>query len=288
MESVRLLDTREGVALERAATSYLDTLRPTVLKVIQQSARLPPPDTSSWLGRVDAMTTPFETSQIARTFALVAADNIRQTERVLRRDLPPFALYSMIRSAIEASSLGLWVLDAKSDQLSASRTLRIYRQNIASDRTMWNEFVGRPSDDHNTLAREAHRAHDRLRGISSTDYEKAVRSSSVIGVVDQVHPVAESQRTSISGLEAWRICSSIVHANSVSMTHILERHPDEEVGQPATRTSRLSFVASFLATACVRAEELIDLYRERARPRRARKSSGVPHDQPSKETFTKD
>ncbi|MBD7958614.1 hypothetical protein H9651_13285 [Microbacterium sp. Sa4CUA7] len=269
MESVRLLDTREGVALERMAVSYLDSLRPTVLKIIQQSQRLPSPDASSWMARVDALTTPFEASQIARTFALVAADNIRLTERVLRSDLPPFALYSTIRSAIEASSLGLWILDAKSNQLAASRTLRIYRQNIASDRTMWNEFVGQPSEDHDTLAEQTRLAHDRLRGISPADYEKAVRSSSAIGAVDQTHPVAQPQRTSISGLEAWRICSSIVHANPVSMTHILERHPDGAVGQSATRTSRLSFVASFFATACLRSEELIDAYRERAQPRRA-------------------
>lgn len=41
--------------------------------------------------------------------------------------------------------LVLWILDAKSEDLAASRTLRIYRQNIESDRTPWKTVVGRHS-----------------------------------------------------------------------------------------------------------------------------------------------
>jgi hypothetical protein len=132
MQSVRLLDTREGAALERAAQTMLESARPLLLRVVQQSQRLPNPVQESWLGRVDGLTRPFEASQMARTFALVAADNLRQVDHALRSSLPPFALYSMIRSAIESSSLGLWILNAKNEQMAASRTLRIYRQNIAS------------------------------------------------------------------------------------------------------------------------------------------------------------
>ncbi len=271
MESVRLLDTREGLALEQAAESLLDSVRPVLLRIVQQSKRLEDPVPDSWLGRVDSRTRPFETSQLARTFALVAADNLQQVELTLRKSLPPFALYSMIRSAIEASSLGLWILDARDEQEAASRTLRIYRQNIASDRTMWSTLVAGPSASHDDLHAEAESRHTALRGSSQGAFEKAVLSSAVIRVVDLKHRVEDEDRpplSPVSGLEAWRMCSSIVHANPVSMLHLLERHPDGNIGDSATRTSRLSFVASFYVTACNRAESLITAFRSRSRSRR--------------------
>jgi len=274
MESVRLLDTREGVALENAAQSTLESVRPVLLRVVQQSKSLADPVLESWLGRVDSRTSPFEASQLARTFALVAADNLLQVEMTLRKSLPPFALYSMIRSAIEASSLGLWILDARDEQEAASRTLRIYRQNIASDRTMWNTLVEGPSASHDDLHWEAESRHAALRGISPEAFKKAVLSSAIIGVVDMKHAEESENRplpSPLAGLEAWRMCSSIVHANPISMLHLLERHPDGNVGESATRTSRLSFVASFYITACNRSESLIKAFHSRSRPRRSSK-----------------
>jgi hypothetical protein len=271
MESSRLLDTREGVALENAAQSMLDDVRPVLLRVVQKSRMLAEPVQDSWLGRVDGRTRPFEASQMARTFSLVAADNLHQVEKVLRKSLPPFALYSMIRSAVEAASLGLWILDAKEEQLAASRAMRIYRQNIASDRTMWNMLVTGPSVSHDHLHREVNKRHAALSGISHDAFDKAVLSSAIIGVVDANHREESEARpvpSPLSGLEAWRMCSSIVHANPVSMLHLLERHPDGNIGESATRTSRLSFVASFYVTACNRADSLITTFDARTRPRR--------------------
>jgi hypothetical protein len=272
MQPVNILDTREGAAVEQAAQAGIEGARPLLLRIVQQSQRLPNPVPDSWLGRVDLRTRPFETSQIARVFAQVASDNLRQVDQMLRKSLPPFAPYSMIRSAIESASLGLWILDAQDEQLAASRTLRIYRQNIASDRTMWESVVGKDSvshDDLNELAEQAHRA---LRGVSHSSFERAVRSSAVIGAVDGKHNgVDDSQPPfgALSGLEAWRICSSIVHANPISMLHLLERHPDGEIGDSATRTSRLSFVASFYVTACTRTASLVKSFHARSRPRRS-------------------
>ena len=267
MQSLRLLDTREGAVLEAAAQTMLENRRPSLLRIIQQSQRLDSPIGDSWLGRVDRRTDPFEASQVARTFAMVAADNLRQVDRILRTSLPTFALYSLIRSAIEASSFGLWILDASDEQLAASRTLRIYRQNIASDRTMWGSLVAGSAPPHDHLHASAERRHRELRGIDHVQFEKAVRSSAVIDMVDRSRP-NQTDQAAISALVAWRVCSSIVHANPVSMMHLLERHPDGNIGESATRTSRLSFVASFYVVACDRTEDLIDTFRVRSRPRR--------------------
>lgn len=269
MQSELLLDTREGRALEVASVHLLDAVRPQLLRAIQVSKRLEPPVADSWLGRVNALTRPYDASELAHSFALVAADNLRMVERVLRKELPPFALYSMLRSAVEAASLGLWILDARSEQLAASRCLRIYRQNINSDRTMWMDFVGHADASHDEMATAVQGLHEALRGVDGSHFEKTVKTSHVLARVDALRPKKEGSLTeSLSGLEVWRMCSSIVHANPVSMMHLLERHPDGGVGESTTRMSRLSFITTFTTTACGRLSALLDLYAQRSRPRR--------------------
>jgi hypothetical protein len=256
--------------MELAARALLDQTRPLLLRVIQQSRLLDPPPANSWLGRVDDRTRPFESSQHVRVFALVAADNLQQVERTLRRGLPPFALYSLIRSAVEASSLGLWILDARDEQLAASRMLRIYRQHIASDRSLHSTFSSSSSPVHDRLHQEAQRLHGELPGIRGSDFERAVKSTDVIRVVDSIHSLdGDPMHQPVSGLGVWRATSSITHANSISIAGLLERHPDGILGDAATRTSSLSVVASFYATACSRASTLITLFRLRSQLRRA-------------------
>ncbi|EYT60879.1 hypothetical protein [Microbacterium sp. UCD-TDU] len=268
MEPQELLDTREGPALEQWGQRQIATCKPTLIRVVQKSHRLPTPPENSWLGRVDAKTKPYETSQQVRVFAQVAADNLREVDAVLRGGLPMFALYSLIRSAMEASSLALWILDAKSEDLAASRTLRVYRQNIESDRTLWKTVVGRHSGDHQALASTAEANHRSLRGIDHSSFEDAVQSTSVIELTDRMHPSGTNGMDVLSGLEVWRICSAVTHANQVSLLNIMERHPEGPRGASVTRTSRMSFVASLYSTALDRTNLLIDAFQNRSRPRR--------------------
>jgi hypothetical protein len=263
-----LLDTREGSVLERWAQQHIIDCKPALLRAVQKSSRLAPPPADSWLGRVDTRTKPFETSQQARVFAQVAADNLRQVDIFLRKSLPTFALYSMIRSAIESASLALWILDAKSEDMAASRTLRIYRQNIESDRTLWKTVVGRHSGDHNTLSTIARATHLQIKGVDQSSFDKAVKSTSVIEVTDTSHPSKSTQLDVFSGLEVWRLCSAVTHANQVSLLNILERHPEAALGESATRTSRLSFVASAYSTALHRTDLLVSAFESRSKPRR--------------------
>lgn len=263
-------DTREGPILERWGQEQIENCKPILLRVLQKSRNLPKPPADSWLGRVDARTTPFDTSEQVRVFAQVASDNLWEVNAVLQKHgLPMFALYSMIRSAMEASSLALWILDARSEDLAASRTLRIYRQNIESDRTLWKTVVGRHSGHHPTLATTAEETHQRLKGVDHASFENAVKSTSVIEVTDRVHPEGSSGLDVFSGLEVWRMCSAVTHANQVSLVNIMERHPEGPLGAPAMRTSRVSFVASAYSTALHRTNLLIDSFLTRSRPRRS-------------------
>ena len=244
----------------------LERCKPALIRLRQKSAQLPPPPTNSWLGRVDARTTPFESSQQARVFATVAADNLVEVNNSLKRRLPLFATYSMIRSAVEAASLALWILDAKSEDLAASRTLRIYRQNIESDRTLWSTVVGK-AGYHDGLAARAEQCHRALRGIDHSSFEMAVLSTSVIERVDNGHPCENAGLDVFRGLEVWRLCSAVTHANQVSLVNILEAQPDP-AGAGSIRTSRISIVAACYSTALHRANLLVDAFARRSALRR--------------------
>lgn len=259
-----MLDTREGPHAERWAAQHIRNCRVMLFHTVKRSRALPPPAGSSWLEKVDKVTKPFETSQQVRVFAQVAAENLQEVNNILKKRLPSYPLYSMIRAAMESASLGLWILDAKSDQLAASRTLRMYRQNIESDRTLWHTVVGRHSGLHGNLSDMARETHQKLRGINSADFDLAVKSTHVIAAVDRSHPAQSSDFDVFTGLEVWRICSAVTHANQISLLNIMERHPEGALGEPVTRTSRLSFLASFYSTALYRTKTLLDCFDRRS------------------------
>lgn len=261
-----LRDTGEGALAEQWGLAQLEACKPALIRLRQRSAQLPVPPVDSWLGRVDAKTEPFEASQQARVLAAVAADNLFEVNSSLTRRLPLFATYSMIRSAVEAASLALWILDAKSDDLAASRALRVYRQNIESDRTLWNTVVGKEGY-HDGLARRAAQNHRRLRGVNHSAYEKAVLSTSVIQRIDARHPCENTGLDVFRGVDVWRLCSAVTHANLVSFVNILETRPDAS-GTGSHRTSRISVVAACYSSALHRANLVIDAFATRSTPRR--------------------
>lgn len=236
--------------------------------MVQKSKNLLEPPPNSWLGRVDNKTMPFPTSESVRLLATVAADNLREVDQTLKDRLPLYSLYSLIRSAVESSSIALWQLEAKSEDLAASRTLRIQRQNIAADRTLWNTVVRTRNGYHDELHNKAEAKHNALKGINNSDFNKAVQSTSLIRNVDEIYPSESSIMDIFSGVEVWRLCSGVVHANQFSVSKILERRPDLDPNLPAYRSSRLSFVASFYSTALHRTNLVIDSFERRSLPRR--------------------
>jgi len=268
MKPQDLLDTRDGPALDNWAQQHLDQSKAALIRVTQKSKRLTPPPASTWLGRVDRKTIPFTTSEQVRVFAQVAVDNLRQVDSILDSKLPIYSLYSMIRSAIEAASLGLWILEAKTEDVASSRTLRIYRQNIQADRTLWKTVVGQHSGDHGALSEAAREAHLRLRGVDQKAFLLAVQSTSVIQVIDAKHPSHSTGLDVFRGLEVWRLCSAVTHANQVSLLNIMETHPEGALGETVTRTSRLSFVAAAYSTALHRVCLLTDAFETRSTVRR--------------------
>ncbi|MBO2989256.1 hypothetical protein [Leucobacter tardus] len=257
--------------LDRETAKLLPHCKPTLLRVTQQSKRLVDPDPDSWLGRVDSLTTPLKLTAHIHALALIAAENLREVDRILSQRVPVFALYSMIRSAVEASSFALWLLDSRNEQLAASRILRIHRQNIEADRLLWLS-TDVASTLHADVLAIAQDRHARLKGIHPDDFNKAVKSTPIIESVDRTHDLLYRKEGDLlhilTGLQIWRMCSAVAHGNTLSLESILESIPGEKQGEPASVKSRLMFLTSSYSSTLGRTNDAIDAYRKRSHPQR--------------------
>ena len=101
------------------------------------------PEKGSRIAAVDALTPYQPISNQLSIFHMVAIDNLRAAVKYFEKanDIPMTALYSMIRSAVEASSYGLWLLSAGKADKQAFLSLRISYENNEDLANLGKVFV---------------------------------------------------------------------------------------------------------------------------------------------------
>lgn len=251
-------DTRETPVEVAAAEKMFDPIKGRFLRCKRQTDALSRPEPGSKLDLIDQLTSPFNTSEQVRTYLLVAIDSLGVLLRYLSKtkELPMLAFYSMIRSAIESTSYGIWLLRGNGNNKKASLSLRMSLQNFKSFRSLGAAFSS--SDFGADIDTTIRSLHNSLRGLEPDAIDKPVQAANVIMAVDGY---ANPRASFFTGLQVWRSTSGIVHANAPVMAALLERHPDgPNPGDPATRTSRLTFTVGFIETAVENIETLLKLY----------------------------
>lgn len=251
----------EGPELEQAAFRYLNAMRPRIDSLSTRIRDLETPRPGSWLDVASEMSQPFECNQLVSAYLNVAVDHIQTALRVLEEPVPLLATYSLIRSALEASSIGLWILDADSSTLAASRTLQIYWNDLDDNRKMWNDTMGRKPDYNGELRELLAETHDRLDAVDRKMLERKVNTTEAIEAVDAVHhdDPPEGQR-GLRGSHVWRMSSAAAHANIISISQLLERHEVGDDGEVPLRTAKVSEVVAALDTAVHRTQSLLDQF----------------------------
>lgn len=218
----------------------------------QVDATTAPPETSV-LGRIDAMTTPFKTSEMIHMYLAVAIDNLWTLHRYVRKtnEIPMVAAYSLIRSAVEATSYGIWILEGRGKEVKAQRTLRISLNDFQQHARLQNEFGSYEYDtlDLEEMIREAN---ERLIGLKAEAIDGQLQTTSIILAVD----THVATRHFFSGAQIWRATSGLSHASQPAISVLLERAPD------GTRTSRMTFIAGFAIVAMENIEFLLSLVAE--------------------------
>lgn len=244
---------------EETAHRFLETLFPRLdelAKLWDEPAAVGP---TSLIGRDDAASSPYSLSSHVSWLASVAIDNLEAAhdQIVVLGQVRPFALYSQLRAAIEASANGLWLVTHAKLTVRLRRHLSFIWSNHGDLDTFLRTLGGKhPSSVSIRVKLDAVRA--RHKSLQHFDVDKRIAS-----VSDRIRD-AQSRahiKTTLSPLTAWSACSGIQHANQSVGLGLLER---KEVEPDVYRIST-SFVvlAGIFETAVVILEALTSEYRSR-------------------------
>ena len=136
------LDTTESEEEEQAGLWLIQHAGHRV-EAMLNGPNLRDPEKGSRIAAVDALTPYQPISNQLSIFHMVAIDNLRAAVKYIEKanDIPMTALYSMIRSAVEASSYGLWLLSAGKADKQAFLSLRISYENNEDLANLGKVFV---------------------------------------------------------------------------------------------------------------------------------------------------
>jgi len=231
----------------------------------------------SSMAKVDLLLPYQPLSYQVANFISVACDNIRAVHNYIDKtnEIPMTALYSMIRSAIEATSYGIWILNAGKRDKQAFLSLRITYENNQDLEGLAK--VLHPEEWKKRVAVEK-RLIEIQRGLRTYSHRDITKRANTTDVIIEADRVLASRRTSFNGLQTWKTCSGIAHANSAVLETVLERRDtgkSDDIGRTVILTSRITFIAGFLLSAIENLEVLLEMYiKASATPRHSAGSKG--------------
>lgn len=192
---------------------------------------------------------------------MVAVDNLRAAVKYIEKanDVPMIALYSVIRSAVEATSYGLWLLHAGKVHKQAFLSLRISYENNEDLANLGKVFApGQESGD--GVRKRLRELQQAIPAYRSHDLSARTKTTDVISNADKAVP----KRDGVSGLQVWKPCSGLAHANSAVIPHILERKfvGDAVNGKMFRIPSRMTMLGAFLIAGVENVEALRALHQD--------------------------
>ncbi|WP_028279806.1 hypothetical protein [Arthrobacter sp. H5] len=198
-------DTREAPEQARFGEHLLLTeVAKRLGGVKKQVESLSTPPENSVLGRIDILTTPFNTSEMVQMYLAVAIDNLWTLHRYVRKvkEIPMVAAYSLIRSAVESTSYGIWILNGHGNDVRAQRSLRVTLNDFQQHATLQKVF-GSYEFDVPDLEQMIRDANTRLRGLQAEAIDDRLQSTAIVNAVDGF----VVKRRFFSGLQVWRATS---------------------------------------------------------------------------------
>jgi len=224
---------------------------------------------TSRLAEDNAATSHYRKMTVEVDYQIASALDHLRVVRALAPAMPPFAPYSLVRSSIESSALGIWL---QSGGTTDKRVIRLLQ-------TQWSH---RLNVNTYTLAEGAHTqtttdwldgqltmTKNERGGLRQRDFKVPPPSTTnMLMETDKQVP----RRTSLSGLAAWRACSGVTHGNH-NFSHALlnERTVTLTDGtQSIERTTSTSSLAMMMHPAIEYLEHLLALLIDHSQPRQGR------------------
>lgn len=209
------------------------------------------PHPYSVLGRIDQLTTPFKVSELVHMYLAVSVDNMWMLHRYVRKtsEIPMVAAYSLIRSVVEATSYGIWILRGDGNAIKAQRLLRIHLSDFQQHAKLQRLF-GSTEINVADIEERIRALNSKLKGLKTEAIDDEIQTTAIVIAADR----EVNHRYFFNGVKVWRSTSGLSHASSPAISLLLERSPD------GTRTSRMTLVAGFAVAAIENMEFLLDKF----------------------------
>jgi len=170
----------------------------------------------------DDRATPFEpTSQWIGTFVNVAFDNLRTVKLIIQdaQTMPMSAHFGLLRNALEAAGVGLWLIGPGARDTRVLRTLQLSYENRRDEHNLNGVIggsAGRLTSDDATVARlnEIRDARAGIAGLSLSPPSISTRLRSAQEFAGQ---------HDFPLLTMWKLTSGVAHGRRSAMFHLLDR-----------------------------------------------------------------
>jgi len=160
-----------------------------------------------------------------------------------RGGIPPLAGYTLIRTAIEASSIALWLMGGGTKDKRILNTLRLVLDNRIDN----ENFAARMG-----TTDPAKNKHVRTRLEEIRDARPSLRKSAIKPMPSATSIIESSQgyvkkRSQYTGIQTWIACSGVAHANYGTNLILLERKQVGH-GSPTGGTFHMTSSVSVLSS----------------------------------------
>lgn len=268
-ESTYRMSNQETEEEQRLGIQMLQEAKERAKPLIESWISYHSPDEGSQLRSVDRLTPYNPLSYQLRTFLNVALDSIRTTLRYVEvtNEIPMVSHYSLIRTSVEASSYGIWLLSAGRKEKQAWLSLRLSYENNQELDGLEKVFLqaSMPAPDRELIRQRLIELQQNLKTYRTRDITQRTTTTDVIASADKKFG---KRKYEMNGLQVWKACSGPAHCNGAVITALLEREPigpESEFGQTFLMTSRLTVTGMFLLVAIENAERLLELLGQQGR-----------------------
>ncbi len=197
-----------------------------------------------------------------------ARDHLNEVHRAFRvtAHAPAFALFTLIRSAIESCAYGIWLQNGGTLNKRVGRLIQMqWDQRVSVDKYTAASGVVDPTVNTALLEQVLSKTKAARPGIQGDFRRSMPTTTNVLIETDKFIGAALLN----SGLNAWRACSGITHGNVHFSTGVMNTAPIPGGGQGGAtevNTPSLAGVSLMLLPAIIYFETLIDLIFEHGQP----------------------
>lgn len=219
-------------------------------------------------------------SQYLQSLYRISLDCLDSAIRLYDNEDKPIAAHAvLIRTAIECSSIGIWLLSAGKDQKAVFQTLKLLYNEAYNAAAVYKQF---PDDDVSGMTKKLQKAysdfHQDLDLYKDHDLTNPVKKYQLVENADREY-VKREKRKRYDGLWAWKAGSAITHGNTGMVSAISETFHLNERAEEGNKVGymqpNMSMTVLLLLPAVENMEQFFNRFVEQSSPTKRKTRRGI-------------